>query len=112
MTPTILQIFQDVDLRRGEQKLAEVFSEKTRQVRRKFQTGEVVVFVNRKRNKLRIIAKKGMMSESLGKGQTYDLTLRRDELLKSIGKFFGLEFSVKKSAFDSLQKSLKKKGVK
>jgi len=108
MTPTILQIFKDMDLRAGEYKLAKEFTVQTGFTRQDFRVGEVVVFINRKRNKLRVVAKTGMMVESLPAGQTYDLTLRRTELLKSVGKFFGLEFSIRKSAYGQLQEVIEK----
>jgi len=63
---------------------------------------DVVVFVNKKRNKLKVLAKSGMYVESLPEGQTYDFTLRLDKILSAVGRHFGMKLVIPKNVYKGL----------
>ena len=103
MSVEIKRIFLDVDLRAGENRLAKI-AKKRGYDRSQLEIYEVLMFFNRRRNKMRVVARKGMYLESLPKGQTYDFSLRRDQIIRSIGEFLGLEFDVSARVFNRARK--------
>ena len=95
----IKRIFLCTDLRAGENSLGKI-AEAQGFKRQELGRYEVLMFFNRKRNKMRVIAKKGMYSESLDARQTYDFSLRREQILATVGQFLGLEFNVSDKVFN------------
>jgi len=95
-TIKIVQIFTKVDLRAGEDRLTSLIADKDYPHPR---TGEVFLFINRKRNIVKVLGNRGLFIDRLPDKQTFDLSLRKEQLLKSIGRYFGITFSVSDEAY-------------
>jgi len=90
----IVQIFQGMDLRAGEYSLSDFLASSTLYRKHKMKPGEVFVFINRKRNVVKIMAARGILTERLPDKQTWDFKLRRDQLLRLVGQAFGINWSM------------------
>lgn len=90
----IMQIWQNTDLRAGENKLRKYLNDE-----RTLFPGQVVIFMNRKRNMIRVLGHtKGMYLEYAGDRCTYDFELRRNSIIEAVGKAFGLNLFLMKTA--------------
>jgi len=98
----IIQIFSNVDLRQGEFALGRVVG---KGVHEALKVREVVLYRNRKCNKIRVLGRQGMYCESLPDGQTYDFKLRKEQLLKTIGKYFNMSFEVDDKIYGEAMKN-------
>jgi hypothetical protein len=102
MKVAIKQIFQNVDLRRGEDGLCQV----TRGAHREaLNVHEVYLFMNRRRNILKVVGRRGAFIDRLPNPQTYDFRLRRDQILQAVGEYFGLDFDIPAGVYKTARKT-------
>jgi len=103
-TIRIVQIFQNVDLRKGEDALRDM----TAYGMTRLEVGEVMLFINKRRNIVKIVGQHGMLTEKLPKEQTWDLSLRKEQIMGIIGKSFGIAWGFSPSALVKARKQLSK----
>ena len=92
----IMQIFQDCDLRAGEDGLNIKLKKEGYVTRNKLKPGEIIMFINRRRDIIKILGKVGMYSEHSGGRSSYDLSMpeRRKMIFDAVGRCFGIELDV------------------
>lgn len=98
----IIQIFQNMDMRRGEMALGRWIDENTAYKKKDMQLGDVFIFRNRKRNIVKVMGARGILAERLPGKQTWDFTLRREQLLNLIGQSFAISWKLSKQAGEAL----------
>jgi len=104
----IVQIFQGMDLRAGEGKLTWWLYTATKYKKNQMEPGEVFMFINRKRNIVKVMAARGILTERLPDNQTWDFKLRRDQLLKLVGQAFGINWNMSSKVYtDGRKQTLK-----
>lgn len=86
-TLRVIQYFPHYNLRYGETALRQQYYTNHSTLK----PGEVVVYINKRWDKLRAIAVRGMFTHNYENNQTYDPKLRLNELLISISQFFGFQ---------------------
>jgi hypothetical protein len=91
-TVRILQIYQNIDIRRGEIALSRWVDENTCYSKGKMKRGDVTLFLKRKRNIIKVMGARGILSEKLPDKQTWDFKLRKEQLLSLIGRSFGIRW--------------------
>lgn len=104
----ILQIYLDVNMGiyRGEHSIRAFLHTKGN---KQWQEGDVFMFFNKARNIVKVFSPVdgGMYQENLPANQTWDLTLRKNQLLSSIGKAFGLHWNVEDAVYEPLREKEK-----
>ncbi len=112
---TIIQLFFEMDMRKGDIALNEFLAELRRSKRIKkddMPVGEeipdlhVYVFINRKLEVMKVLASHGLFIFRLPSGQTFDLGIRRNQIFNMIGSCFGLKFNLPEDIFNKAQKEL------
>lgn len=96
----IRQIFLDVDLRGGERSLGKLFR------RASLNSNEVFLCMNRRRDIIKVLGRRGMFIDRLPAKQTFDFSLRREQILEAIGKYFGLEFNIPDNVYKTVQREV------
>ena len=91
-TIKIMQIFQNVDLRAGENGLGNLLAGKNMNIEN-LPDGYVYLFVNKRRNIVKVLGNSGIFCEKLKDKQTWDFKLRKDQLLGLIGRAFNIELT-------------------
>ena len=95
---TIKQIFIDTDLRSGEVSLG------NRVRRESLANHEVYLFMNRPRNIIKVLGRRGMYIDRLPGRQTFDFRLRRELVLQAIGNYFGITFDIPAGVYKDVQR--------
>jgi len=103
-TVRIVQIYQNMDLRAGEYSLSDWLVIYTNHKKSSMKEGEVFLFLNRKRNIVKVMGKHGILTEKLPDKQTWDFKLRRDQLYQLIGKAFGINWSMSNKTYADAKK--------
>lgn len=103
-TVRIVQIYQNMDLRAGEYSLSDWLVDNTKHRKSFMNDGEVFLFLNRKRNIVKVMGKRGILTEKLPDKQTWDFKLRRNQLYQLIGKAFGINWSMSNSVYTDAKK--------
>lgn len=104
----IKQIFLNCDLRAGENMLTRLMEQASPSIKRNnLARDEVVLFMNRKRNIIKVLGNKGMFVDHKDGYKTFDFKLRRDEIFKSIGHYFGIELHAPEKVFKTIEQERK-----
>ena len=103
----IVQIFVDVDLRKGPMALEELAGQKGGAVQQ-LSKGEVYLFLNSKRNIIKVLARQGLFCDRLPELETFDFRLRRDQIMGSIGKYFGLSWNITSDTYSDVRKEVER----
>lgn len=99
----IRQIFQNHDLRAGRDSLNAFLTQRKKSLD-KLGRYEVYLFMNRERNLIKVIARQGLYQDRLPSGQTFDFTLRRNQILTGIGEHFGIDLKTPMLVYQKAQK--------
>jgi hypothetical protein len=99
----IRQIFQNHDLRAGMDSLSAFLKQRKKSLDR-LGRYEVYLFMNRERNLIKVIAQQGLFQDRLPSGQTFDFTLRRNQILTGIGEYFGIDLKTPMLVYQKAQK--------
>ena len=103
-TVRIVQIYQNMDLRAGEDSLSRWLYNNTKHKKNMMKLEEVFVFINRKRNIVKVMAMRGILTERLPDKQTWDFKLRRNQLYQLIGRAFGINWSMSNKIYADAKK--------
>lgn len=107
----IKQIFLNTDLRLGEQGLTALLQSDDHPIRRDFLAKhEVVLFMNRQRNIIKVLGQQGMLVDRIHGRGTFDFKLRREQIFKAIGQYFGIELHVPENIFRKTIAEVEPKG--
>jgi hypothetical protein len=86
----VVQIFINYNCQAGEYKLAV----DNRELYSSLRPMELIMFINRKRNIVKVLGKAGLYVEHLPDNQTFDLKIRGPMFAETIGKFFGFRLKI------------------
>ena len=105
------QIFINTDMRKGYDSLWELLNKKGYDSATT-PYGQVFLFINVRGNNFKVVGNHGVFNQKLPANQSWDLTLRKDQLFSLIGQAFGLKWSVSNQVYQKAKLGMEKKNGK